>query len=371
MSSPHQRPDTTMPHPHGVLVPLTLVHDPMQRLLVVDIEGDDQLSGIELQDFDDPQHGQGSALLAYRHDQRVDWYYTPGLRLERAAAEVGAGVGTWAEQDFAHELDINPSRVRASVDLTLTDGRALRFRLHEQRRGTRRGIDLLAPLGVGIAEPEFLPMFYMPGMDLVQRRGTDVTLTLDGRRCRIVAIPVPIPYKARRCYLTRHCDSPVILRLTPATTGTVPTVVPGPSVTTHDGATLTFVRRDGRTELTEVSRPAGLHRAWIRLRPGLPDIASLDHGTTRRLTWSAGVDNTTLLTGEMTAQRTGDRVALMMRPTGRWAPTGGLLRRLTIAMFPGFFRTWPTTYQWAAHIALTDPATITSSWERISNSSEQ
>lgn len=361
----HQGPAET-PVRAGFLVPLTLVHDPMRRLLVVDIEGDEQLSGIELQDFDDPQHGRGSALLAYRHDNRVDWYYTPGLRLDRAAAEVGAGVAAWVEQDFTHELGITPSRVRAKVDVTLADGRALRFRLDEQRRGSRRGIDLLAPLGVGIADPEFLPMFYMPGLDLVQRRGTDIDLLIDDSRRSVVAIPVPIPYKGRRCYLTRHCADPAILRLNPATIGAVPTVEPSPSVSTPDGARLRFARHDGRAELAEVLRPAGHHEAWIRLRPGLPDITTLTHGTTTALAWRAGVDDSTLISGDMTVQRSSDHADLTMRPAGKWTPAGGWLRRLTIAMFPGFFRTWPTTYQWTARISLTPTATITSSWARTS-----
>lgn len=363
--SPGARPYRYDTPPSGQsVVPFALVHDPMAQLLVLDIDGDEQLSGIELQDFDDAEHGTGSALLAYRHDQRVDWYVTPGLRLDRAAAEVGAGVGAWVEQDFAHTLDIDDSGVRASVTATLADGRMVQLRLAEGTRSRSRGIDLLAPLGVGIAEPRFLPVFFMPRLDLVQRRGSTIDLIIGDQPRDVVALPVPIPYKLRRCYLTRHCADPVIVRLNPAAReSSVPLVAPGAQVRT-EGGTLKFTRPAGHPQLTSLQRDVGSHTAWLRLEPGLPDLLAMATGSTADLRWSCGVDHEHLVSGVMHVSRSADAADLVMLPTGRWTPSGGLSRRATIAMFPSFFRTWPTTYRWTSRIELDPPATQTSSWTR-------
>ena len=69
------------PPSERVIVPFELLHDPMERLLIVNFRNDPDYDGIELQVFDDEAKGSGSAVLMYRTDGKLDWYLTPGLTL--------------------------------------------------------------------------------------------------------------------------------------------------------------------------------------------------------------------------------------------------------------------------------------------------
>jgi hypothetical protein len=129
---------------------------------------------------------------------------------------VGAGLGEWVTQDFPYRLDIGTHGVDAEVHFSLHDGRQVELAVTEHRRTPGRHIDLLAPLGVGIERPTFLPYFVMFGIDLVRRGGTDVTMRIAGADRELERIPVPIPYSGRLCYLARYCDEPFIMRINPA-----------------------------------------------------------------------------------------------------------------------------------------------------------
>ncbi len=97
----------------------------------------------------------------------------PGLRLDRKKAEVGAGVGKWIGQDFDYKLEISPRGVDCFAALTLKDGRPLSFRISENRQRPSKPITILAPLGAGIQQPNFLPLFRMHDIDLVQRAAAE------------------------------------------------------------------------------------------------------------------------------------------------------------------------------------------------------
>jgi hypothetical protein len=345
-----------------VIVPFGLLHDPMERLLIVNFKGDPDYDGIELQVFDDEVKGSGLAVLMYRTDRKLDWYMTPGLTLDRQAAAVGAGLGEWVVQDFAHRLEIGRHGVDAEVHFTLHDGREVELVLTEHRRNPGRHIDLLAPLGVGIERPTFLPYFVMFDIDLVRRGGTDVALRIDGAARELEQIPVPIPYSGRFSYLARYSDDPFIARINPATDG--PARMVDPSSIGTDGERLTFVERAGHAELARLSVLAAGHEAWLQLDPAMPDLAALANGATSDARFAIGTDDLEMIAGRLSVERDNDEVRLVMQPTEPWRPAGGALVWLTLRMFPSFFRTWTTTYRWQATVSLADDVSIRSTWSR-------
>jgi hypothetical protein len=350
------------PPSERVIVPFELFHDPMERLLIVNFRGDPEYDGIELQVFDDEVKGHGLAALMYRTDGKLDWYMTPGLALDREAASVGAGLGEWVTQDFPYRLDIGTHGVDAEVHFSLHDGRQVELAVTEHRRTPGRHIDLLAPLGVGIERPTFLPYFVMFGIDLVRRGGTDVTMRIAGADRELERIPVPIPYSGRLCYLARYCDEPFIMRINPAISGPARTV--DPAAGGGGGERLAFIEREGHAELARLSVSAAGHEAWLELDPALPDLAALADGATSNGRFAIGSDDLQMIAGDITIVRAGQEATLTMQPTEPWRPAGGALVWLTLRMFPSFFRTWTTTYRWEATLSLAETAKIRSSWSR-------
>jgi hypothetical protein len=71
-----------------LFTPFGLHIDPMERLLLINIEDDpDELYvGFEPQVFDDDAHGRGMLVIGWRVDGRVDVYHQPTLSLDPAGA---------------------------------------------------------------------------------------------------------------------------------------------------------------------------------------------------------------------------------------------------------------------------------------------
>ena len=67
-------------------------------MLNFEITDDPHYQGLELQVFDDRDHGRGMAVLLRRRDDgRLDIYRQPDLTLEPEMAQVGGDLGEWQE----------------------------------------------------------------------------------------------------------------------------------------------------------------------------------------------------------------------------------------------------------------------------------
>lgn len=73
--------------------PFSIDIDPMERLLLVNIENDpDTLYiGFDPQVFDDEINGTGHLVIGWRADGRVDVYHQPALRLNPAKYAIARG----------------------------------------------------------------------------------------------------------------------------------------------------------------------------------------------------------------------------------------------------------------------------------------
>jgi hypothetical protein len=345
------------------VMPFRLEHDPMERLMVANLDDDPDFTGIELQAYDDAVKGRGMAVLLYRVDEKTDWYLTPGLELDRQAADVGAGVGEWTEQAFDNRFEITAAGVDTRVELTLVDGRSLELEVAEHHGARGQGIDLLAPIGVGIREPRFFPLFLMHGMELVPRHETDARVRIGGVERSIERIPVPVPHTGHRSYLMRYCDDPLIVRVNPALDGGPLLMTPTPHVSDGD-VCYRFQERDGHPELRRMSLAAGTHEVWFSFEPEFPDLLALAEGAHLEGEFHIGVDDAAVVGGAYEVRQDHGLVSLALQPTEEWHPHGGPLEWLTVRMFPSFFRTWPTTYRWTADLEL-ESLKLAARWERV------
>ena len=326
---------------------LSLSLDPRARLVLFDIADDPTYVAMEVQVFDDDQHGRGVLALLARHDATIDVFHQASLRLERGPFSVGRGIGMW------REAVIEPSRVDVFddgivVDVALDDaaGRRIEVRI-DDRDGVRRSHStLLAPVSSGVEDPHQLLVVLLRDFELVRSGGTVPSLTIGGEPRTITPFPGPEWVHHRR--FIRYSGAPVILALNPNRDGVVDAGSLGPIervVTSSDGAS-----------------------AALRFEPPVPDLRTLRDGEVVAGTWMLDVaDEADLFGGTWTAARTGDTVHLAMPVTRPWRPRGLPLSLRLVTTFARVFRDWPMTYAWSADVDLAaSPATARSAWVRTS-----
>lgn len=334
-----------------VTCPFTLTVEPLARFLNCELD-DPVYDGLELQWFDDPQHGTGMlAFLSRRADRRVDFYADPALTLDRSRFAIGAGIGSWNTTTFdAAHLALADDGVDAEVRFHDREGRLIEARFHDRDgRPHRRGA-LLAPVGSGIDEPLSLLLVHLHGFDLLRRgRTSTAEVRIDGRSASFGTLPGRALHRRE---LVKYAGPVDVITLNEARDGALPTPAPG-SVRRVDGGIASVVAGQGPS------------RVRLGFRPAFPDVAALRDGETADGRWRIYPEKLPPLTGgTWRAARSGDVVTLELDVTERWRP-GRLpaLMELVTRVVP-VLRRWPTTYRWRGTVTLGEAPAMVSRWER-------
>ncbi len=321
---------------------MELQADCLSKMVNLEIHGDPGYSGLEIQVFDDDLHGRGMLVFLSRADDgRTDVYHQPGLHLDRSGYEIGSGLGRWDTASF------DPARVEfesngIDVDVGMVDhaGKAIRIRIDDRGGRPRRPARLLAPMGAAIREPNRLPLVWMSRFDLVRRRG-EFEVTIDGKPMNIGRLPGSLLHRRR---LVKYASDLFVVSINPS----------------HDGPT-------GDTCIRDASLESNGHRAELLFdrEIQLETLAADAHGR-----WRLRVDETNLVAGSWSAQRSRSRAALDLEVDEGWHPEGlPPFMRLVTTLLP-VFRNWPTTYRWHAEIDL-DHAAMTSDWTRTDSNGDE
>src|SRR5918993_969916 len=156
-----------------LVCPFALTVDVIDRMLNFEMADDPHYTGLEVQAFDDPDHGAGILAFASRRDDGcADVYRQPGLVLDPAMFQVGHGVGVWTESAIdPARLDVTDFGVDAEIGLQDRDGRRIELAIDDRSRRRRRPAGLLAPFGAAVEQPTTLLLAYMRRFDLVRRGG--------------------------------------------------------------------------------------------------------------------------------------------------------------------------------------------------------
>jgi hypothetical protein len=343
----------------NVVLPVRVGLDPMERLLVADFKGDPEFVGIEPQVFDDAVNGKGMRVLRYRKDGRVDVYWQPGVRVDRSAFVVGAGIGDFAEVPIGPaRFEITERGVDLHVAFTDAQGREMDLRVLEDAPG-KRGFPLLAPVGADIRKPLQLFLVYMPGIDLVRRAGTLVVGSIGGRQLRPASLPILL--RGRRVLFIRYAVRPVIGTLNPPMSRPVIVELPAPGSVEVDGM-MVVADRDGR--IARISAAQGPDHVEVGFLPGFPDLSGLPRDGSASGRWSIRIADVPITGGSYSASREGDRVTVELDVTERWKPHGLPPSMELFTRVVPMFRTWPSTYRWRGIVELGAAPVMSGMWER-------
>jgi hypothetical protein len=337
----------------SVASPFTLLVEPMARLANCELADDPVYDGLELQWFDDAQHGAGLlVLLSRRTDRRVDVYADPALTVDPTRLAIGAGLGTWSPTAFdVGRLEVADGGVDAEVRFHDREGRPIEVRWHDRSGRRRRRGRLLAPVGSGIDAPRSLLLVHLHGFDLLRRGGPLAPeVRIDGRLASTGVLPGRALHRRE---LVKYASPVEVITLNEAFDGApLPRLEPD------------AVRLDGGG-IGAIVAGDGPQRVRLELRPAVPDVTALADGAGAVGSWRVYAEEVPPLTGgTWMVVRRGDEVHLGMEVTERWRP-GRLppLIALVTRVVP-VFRRWPTTYRWRATVTLGEAPTMVSRWER-------
>jgi hypothetical protein len=340
------------PHP-APLVPFSIRIDVLDRMLNLEIADDPTYQGLEIQAFNDTDHGQGiTVFLSRRVDGTTDVYYQAGLELDPRTYAIGGGLGAWVECAFeVARLVISPEGVDAEVQFTDVDGRKIEVRVGDRTRRGRRVAAFLAPMGAAITDPRSLPLVWMSRFDLLRRTGAAPVIRIDGRQAS--AGRLPAEWLLRRRLIKVASDLCVV---------SVNPVEDEPIQLTTDVPDGEVVAKP--TGVQTIATTKGTHQAVIRLDPPFPDLARAISRASTKGAWDLLIDATPVISGTWHAAPEGDEIRLGFDVTQGWRPRGLPLLMEVVTRVAPVFRRWPTTYRWTATVTLGDPRMMKSRWER-------
>lgn len=350
--------------------PIDLHIAPMERLLLINFENDpdEVYVGFEPQVFDDPVHGQGMLVIAWRVDGRVDVYHQPGLTLDPATYDIaGAGLGEMVERPLTDShFEVKSAGVDAYFAFDDLLGRSIEVTIQERNTRTRQPFGLLAPMGSAATAPSALPLVILHDFYFVRSADTTISIMVDGRYHLPDTMPMPID--GTRMYFTRYSPDPLIATLNPAHDGLLTPLVRVSQTEARRGElAFDLVDNQGQTEIAAMRHAYQEREVLVAFTPPLPNLVSLAAGAQANGRFAISADPTVgAVTGEYLIERQGNRVQMRMIPNGGWQPNEEKWTVRLIYRMASDFTNWPKTYRWTAALDLTDPqqVTVQSAWQR-------
>jgi len=352
--------------------PFCIDIDPMERLLLVNFEKDPDTTyvGFEPQVFDDAVNGRGHLVIGWRRDGRVDVFHQPGLHLDADKYDIaGKGLAHMMERELAGATyEVNDFGAQAHYEFEDIHNRPVVIHINEQNPKARKPFGLLAPMGAAAETPSALPLVLLHDFYFVRKRHTAFEISIAGKRHQPDALPVPMDFTWM--YFTRYSPRPLIAALNPAFDGKLESVevARGQAEVRAGDHMLTLDRAAARPAIYCITRPNPIHPIELRFTPAFPCLGTLEDGTYHGGSFEIeGHPSTGHIGGRYAVTKANARIEITMIPTQGWLPrpTKASLRFLyTVARV---FRTWPTTYEWAACIQEqeTGAYTMRSVWRRI------
>jgi len=319
----------------------------MDKLLLVDFEGDPQYSAIELQTFDDPR-GRAARVLMYHHEGPADYYYSDAAFVDPSETTRNVVV-----PDMQYAFAVTASGLDAALRFRDKNGKSIEFTLKETSHA-KWAEGFLAPVGGSKAIVfDHFPLYHMKHMNFMPRRGAAPVVRIGGALRTPATLPVPVDWEM--VYLARYTDSPIIGQWNRPYDGELPALQPTQQATCQDGRTsYALVDNHGHTEIRGMTSSGGRHTIRFEFSPAIPDLPAMKDGAEVSGRFSAGADEVPgIVAGTYHAVRRPQTVEMDILPLEGWQP------------FPGTL--WVKTWAWKGLITTSSDGRVLlkSGWTRI------
>jgi len=355
------------------LQPFHIDIDPMERLLLINIEKDPDsvYIGFEPQVFNDPKNGKGHLVIGWRVDGRVDVYYQQSLHMDPTKYDIaGKGLAHMipTTMDFAY-YEVLDFGVDAHYEFKDLRGRSVKLLIQERHPRKRQPFGLLAPMGDAAESPSAMPLVLLHDFYFVRRNNTVIEVAIDGRKHKPDRLPILMDFT--KMYFARYSPDPLIATFNPSQREApcnVHEVDDQTKLIEADGHTIHFERSNGALRIDRIHYYSGTHPISLHFIKGFPDLLSLEMGAFYQDQFIIeGDPSTGKIAGHYHVKVEVDHITLQLIPSGGWKPKIDKFSLRFMYTVAKVFKKWPSTYQWEARISCTtqDGFIINSEWERI------
>ncbi len=352
--------------------PFTIDIDPMERLLLVNIENDpDTLYiGFEPQVFDDSINGTGHLIIAWRVDGKVDVYHQPSLTLDPDKYSIaGKGLAHMLERDLAGGFFyVNESGVQAQYEFVDLHGRMISFKIKENHPKKRKPFGLLAPMGDAAENPHAMPLVLLQDFYFVRQKNSDIHLAINGRTHAVDKLPISID-RTKMTFI-RYSTKPLIATFNTAFSGQMSNI--GIAQNQHavytNGYKILLEWKEDKAFIKSIKKKNDIYPVTLHFNSAFPNIADIENASIYKGTFTiAHHPSTGKVKGVYNIEKNNDEIHISLIPSKGWKPRPDKFSLRFLYTVAKIFKKWPSTYEWTARIYQNDEQEFMmhSNWRRI------
>ena len=309
--------------------PFNAVIDPMDKLMLIDFEGDSIYETFELQTYDDAR-GKGATVILYGRNGENDVYFTDSVFENRKLFKGNI----YENKNIVYSLKTTPQGLEAQASVTDKYGRKIVVSIKETEN-TNELTSLLAPVGGVIKTFTFLPVFYMANFDFVKQHGSTIEIKIDNKTLSPKKIPILL--NGTFVYIARYSSEPVIARLNNDFDGELKPLTPSNNNFTDGKMSYELTRNNGHIEIAKVVCTEAHHKIGMTFSPAIPDLIHIKNDVILTGRFSIEIDSITgIIAGEYMVKKYDNKTAIVMKPLKAYSPMFGKL--------------WILNYIWNAQI---------------------
>ncbi|MDD4547604.1 MAG: hypothetical protein PHI05_02550, partial [Bacilli bacterium] len=191
------------------IIPFKVNYSPIKSLVLIPFEKnpDKIYRGLELQYIDNTNLGTGYRVIAYRNDNYVDVYDDMSLQFQEDEKFNVAenGLNKHIQTPFSNVLFEKQNNCEMiSFSFKDLEQRSIEFQIKEVSTKKTIPINLLAPVGYGSKNPNYLPLFFMYDFDFIKSNKTKINWSIDNNKISIDKFPFPMNMQFR--YFVRYSN---------------------------------------------------------------------------------------------------------------------------------------------------------------------
>ena len=329
-------------------LPIIVKYSPIRKLAIIPFEKspDTFYRGFELQFIDGEPYGVGYRVLAYRNDKCVDVYDDMSLNfLESERFNVVENGLNKHIQTQINNVQFCKEDNNQIINFQFVDihDRKISVHIEEKSKRKSKGMNLLAPIGVGSKAPEYLPVFFMYDFDFIRKSKSVVACNIDGKEIKIDNFPMPMNGQAR--LYARYSNECELLEFANTSMMELQEIELNDKNTYCDGNIEYFF--DDKADLEKVRVYLGEDNVHIFFSGGL----SLDKPCVGQFTINPR-EQMGYVQGEYSVQCENNRIIFKMTPIGGWiSKPNSFITRLILGK-NSVFCSWSKKYSYETIIDL-------------------
>lgn len=310
-----------------LIYPFSLNIEPMDKLILFDIEKDPLYTTLELQEFND-ETSKGLVILMYRKDKEIDVYYTSGINHDFYKGSQNGSIKEIATKEYY--FNKTNDDFRFLINFIDKENREIYIKADE-KNPEKKHFSILAPAGDMIDNFTSFPLFFMKETAFLEKDRAQITIRIGEEKREPVCIPISI--NGKFVYLSRYCLEPVVASINENFTGKIDSVA--------DDISFNYSLTDdlSREGLITLNCNKLNHRVSLNFSPPIPDLLSLKNNEKITGRFSTSVDNTKgILAGKYCLKNSNGEISISLRPLKGWQPMPG--------------KKWFKNYKWISSVSL-------------------